>query len=303
MYFDQQIEREKKRRPSNSRLKIGILAAVFLILIAGAVYLIVYSPVFQIKAVEVSGNKELESGKITETARDIAVKQSKLGSILKGNNILLWKNNADFYEKIKSEIPAIFEISINKDYTSRVVNINIKEREKFGIWCQINQQPTTNNQQLAATITDQQSRREVGTSTEASEPTTNNCWWVDQNGVAFIEAPMVEGHLINKVDDFSGRALKLGEPVLSGKFFGNLVKIFDVLEKSGLKIKSLQLRDMALQEVITDPSAVLVPEIYFSLRIDPKFALPAIESMKKIGLTRISYIDLRVENRVYYKTK
>ena len=292
MYFGH-MEQEKRRQPSNSKLKIGILAAVFLILIAGAVYLIVYSPVFQIKAVEVSGNKELESDKIVETAKNI-LQQSKFASILKTGNILIWKTNADFYEKIKSEIPVIFEISIKKDYMNRKVSINIKERKKFGIWCQINQQPTTNNQQ--------QIINNESSTTEASEPITSNCYWFDQTGIIFVGAPTVEGHLINKVDDFSGRALKLGEPVLGGKFFVNLVKIFDVLEKSGLKIKSLQLRDMALQEVITDPSAVLVPEIYFSLRIDQKFALPAIESMKKIGLSKISYIDLRVENRVYYKT-
>ena len=78
-----------------------------------------------------------------------------------------------------------------------------------------------------------------------------------------------------------------------------MIKIFEILEKSGLKIKSLKLEDIALQEIITDSS----PKIYFSLRIEPNFALAALQSLENIGFEKMEYIDLRVENRAYYKMK
>ncbi|MEK7496099.1 MAG: hypothetical protein AAB616_01365, partial [Patescibacteria group bacterium] len=104
-----------------------------------------------------------------------------------------------------------------------------------------------------------------------------------------------------KVDDFSGRFLNLGEPALEEKFLSNLIKIFEILEKSGLKIKSLKLENLEFQEVVTD--SPLMPKIHFSLRINPEFALAVLESLKKIGFEKIEYIDLRVENRAYYKLK
>lgn len=114
---------------------------------------------------------------------------------------------------------------------------------------------------------------------------------------------MAEGQLINKVNDFSGRLLKLGEPILDKKFANNIFKIFEILEKSDLKIKSLKLEDIALQEIIADSGTSLLPKIYFSLRFNSEFALTAIESLKKNGLEKIEYIDFRVENRAYYKLK
>ena len=82
-----------------------------------------------------------------------------------------------------------------------------------------------------------------------------------------------------------------------------MVKIFEVLEKSDLKIKSLRLERLELQEIIADSPGNSLPKIYFSLRIDPGFTLAAIESIKNLGLEKVEYIDLRVENRVYYKLK
>jgi hypothetical protein len=278
MYFGQ-IEQEKKRPAS--KLKIGILAAVFLILVAGAVYLVVYSPVFRIKNIEITGNKEVDKDEIINVFKDIIGRQSKLlTSVLKTNNILLWGDNENLYQEVKSSIPKISEVSLKKDYFNRSIKISIKEREKFGVWC---------------------AGEAAATSSEQSA--VKDCFWFDNNGVIFAEAPTVEGNLINKVDDYAGRSLKPGDVVLSEKFFVNLAKIFGVLEKSDMKIKSLKLYDLGLQEVFTNPEIVSLPSVYFSLRFDPKFALPAIESMKKIGLSKIGYIDLRVENRVYYKTK
>ena len=126
-----------------------------------------------------------------------------------------------------------------------------------------------------------------------------DCYWFDKKGVLFDKAPQTEGEIIYKVKDFSGRELNIGGRAIDETLFGNLLKIFEVLDKSGLGIKTLRLNEMNLEEIISEsPSA---PKIYFSLRINPFFGLSVLQSLKNFGLEKIEYIDLRVENRGYYK--
>ncbi|MBI3638427.1 hypothetical protein HY227_01640, partial [Candidatus Wolfebacteria bacterium] len=66
---------------------------------------------------------------------------------------------------------------------------------------------------------------------------------------------------------------------------------------------SLELKNLEFQEIVADPAVNSLPMVYFSLRTDPIFGLSAIESLKKIGLQKLEYIDLRVENRAYYKLR
>lgn len=262
IYFDEKLERRRKLM-----LKIKIYAglAAFFVLLIGAGYLIVYSSLFRITRININ-NTQIDADKIVENLKNFFTNQSKIAKFLGPDNSLIWKS-----EKIGEFLknyPQIAELKIEKDYFKREIKIGVLERERFGIWCQL---------------------------------TTNGCWWFDKNGVVFSEALRAEGQLINKVDDFSGRSLNFGEPILEEKFLSNLIKIFEILEKSDLKIKSLKLENLELQEVVSD--SPLMPKIYFSLRINPEFVVAALESIKKIGFEKIEYIDLRVENRAYYKFK
>lgn len=284
IYFDEKLERRRKRM-----LKIKIYAglAAFFVLLIGAGYLIVYSSIFRITRID-ADNKQINADEIIRDLKSFFINQSKITEFLGPENILIWKP-----EKIGEFIknyPQIAELKIEKDYFGREIKINIKEREKFGIWC------------ITRTNTDQtQTNTENNPSISVSSPYESVCWWFDKNGVIFSEALRVEGQLINKIDDFSGHSLSLGELILEEKFLSNLFKIFEILEKSDLKIKSLKLENLELQEVVTD--FPLMPKIHFSLRINSEFALAALESIKKIGFDKIEYIDLRVKNRAYYKMK
>ncbi len=270
-------ERQRQKQSRIFKLKIYTGFTLFFFLIIGALYLIIYSSLFQIKNIEITGNKNVKTEEIINGAKKVVSEQSKLASFLTTNNILIWKIEPDLFQKA---IPQIEKLTIEKDYFNRQIKINVQERQKFGVWCMA---PDSS----------------VASSTPTQQLSLEECFWFDNQGTIFSGAPSVEGGLINKVDDFSGRSLKFGETVLAEKFLPNLFKIFEILRKSDLGINSLKLEKLELQEISTESS----PQIYFSLRIDPGFGLAAIESLKNIGLDKIEYIDLRIENRAYYKMK
>ena len=277
IYLD---ERQKKKRRRFLKLKIYGGIIIIFILIAAAVYVIVYSPLFHIKNITQTNDDltQINADELIRNLKNFFANQSKIAGFLGPDNILIWNKEA----LVKfPKAPAVAELTIEKDYFKREIKISIKERERFGVWCPLS---SVDNASTTTAV-------------------AGGCWWFDKNGVIFAEASQLEGQLINKVDDFSGRSLESGNSVLEEKFLTNLIKIFDVLDKSGLKIKSLRLENLQLQEIVADPSAVSLPKIYFSLRFDPSFGVAAIESLKNLGLEKIGYIDLRVENRAYYKLK
>lgn len=278
-------EKERKKRRQWLKVKIYGGFIIFFALILGAAHLILYSSLFEVKNFEVSGNQNVKSEEIINALKNTAVMKSKLAALLGPDNILSWKS--DDLKSITNVFPQISDIKIENNYLSRQVKIAIQEREKFGVWCLINQQSTTSSDE--STVNIQQS--------------VNKCFWFDKNGVLFSDALYTQGNLINRVNDFSGRSLKLGDLALKEIFWENLVKIFYVLDKSGLEIKSLTLKNLQDQEIVAESENGSLPKIYFSLKFDPGFGLAAIESLKNTGLDKLEYIDLRVENRAYYKTK
>jgi hypothetical protein len=260
-YFN---DRQRGRKRFLFRLKAYGFFVLFFALVFGGAYFFFYSDFFQIKKI----SAEFSDGNpIFPLAEDLNVffaSRSEFSSCLGFNSILTWKNG-DVTGDFLARYPEIEKISVKKDYWNRIVGIKAEKREKFGIWC------------LA-----------------------EKCFWFDKNGVVFGEAPEMEGGLIRRVSDFSGRQIKKGDLVLENNFTGNLVKIFGVLETAGLGT-SLKLENIELQEITALPAKEGLPEIYFSLRFDPSFGTSVLRELETKGLNGIVYIDLRSENRAYYK--
>lgn len=273
---------QKKRIFFKLKLFGGLI--ILIALLGGIFYLVVYSDFLKIKEVEADNNWNF----LVQDLKDYFVKKSMVSSFLGADNIIVWNNDVkDFLKRY----PVISEINIDKNYLSRKIKIEIKEKERFGIWCVSGEEfviPENMSSSSSSTV-------------EFLSP--EECWWFDKRGFIFEKSPSVEGVLINKVEDFSDRSLEIGDNVLKENALSNMVKIFEILDNMGFKNKSAKLNNIQFQEVVIDPKTSLKPKIYFSLRIDPYSYSSVIESLKKIGLEKIEYIDLRMENRAYYKMR
>jgi len=269
----QKVYFQEKRIYRNQKKKSKIFLIIFLVLIllGGLSYLIVYSPVFKIKQIKISGVERFNESQIIFQLKNFVINQSGFNKFLGSDNILSWMNGMVGLEQ---KYPIFENLAIKKSLLKRTIEITVKERERFGAWC-------------------------MG-SVASSTP---QCFWFDKNGLVFDEAPYTEGFLINKVNDLSGRILKTGDLVLPDNLFQNFIKIYSVLDKVGLKTNNLLLENIELQEMILEASGSY-PKIYFSLRNDPNFSISGLNSLKQDpGLAKLLYIDLRTENRVYYKLK
>jgi len=278
-YIDEK-QRKKSRRIFKIKIYIGL--TVFLLLLAGIFYAVVYSPLFQITRIDADAD--------IEGLKSFFSSRSKIAKFLGADNILVWNNDVGDFLK---QNPQIINLSVKKNYFRREVNVNFQKRERFGIWCL----QTLTNTDLTQTNAENSQYKSV------FSPRESVCWWFDKNGVVFEYAPKTEGEMIYKVDDFSERQLIIGDKVIKEDLFANLLKIFNVLEQSDLNVRTLQIKDLSLQETTIEPVNALIPKIYFSLRFDPVFSMPAIQAIKEYGLNKIEYVDFRVENRAYYKTK
>jgi len=251
--------RHRKKRKINKRV---IIAIIPLFVLAGLVYLLFCSPVFDIKKTEISGNKEIKSEEIQ--------------NILSCANIFLFSG-----KKIKNEllerIPKIAELEIEKNIFKRELKIKLSEREEIGIACQANP--------------------------AFAEATAGKCFYIDKDGVIFENAPQTSGSLITLINDFSGRNIKLGEKIFDEKFIGLIFEIKEeMLVGMNLKIKSFDSMNFPIQNVKAMTSEGWYAFFNFNNNIKSQLSALKVALKEKIKIrTGLEYVDLRIENRIYYK--
>ena len=184
-------------------------------------------------------------------------------------NILLMTTNGLKNELLK-DFPKISEIEIRKNIFKRTIAVTIVEREKLGIICKEN---------------------------------TGNCFYIDKNGIIFENAPKTSGSLILLIKDFSSREFTLGGKIFTEQIMDSIVEIRESFNSSTkVKIDWFETRTNPPKElrIITTKGWYI---LFDSARDTKKqFSILKTALDEKIKNTdNLEYIDLRIENRIYYK--
>lgn len=221
--------------------------------------------IFRANSVEIAGNYNVSKDDTLTALTAQVFGGSKIKYALGFKSFLIWP------DKIKDAgrfLPQVKSLDIQKYYWDKKIVVRVTERIPYGIWC---------------------------AGTDAPE-----CFWFDEDGYVFKRGLSSEGNIIKSVSDISGRPMGLGSAVLPDDFFSNLKSIFDVLEKSGIGARSIELKDLSFEEVIAKTAEG--PVINFSLRFSSAGSLDLLKTLKSGGsFSKLQYVDLRIQNRAYYK--
>lgn len=269
-------ERQKKRR-NRRKYFFGALTAlaVYFVLLAMA-WLAFRSPLFRVRAITVEGNAAVPAADIVTLLQSSALRDHGfLKSLLGIRSMFIWPR--EFSAEDLAFIPRLSSATISRDYFSHTVTVKVVERSPLAIWCLM---PTRDAHGNA--INDEQ------------------CFWFDDHGIVFARTFDTQGGSIVSVHDYTKENLGLTEKVLPDIFVDHMLSVIDAVRASGINIKEMAVRDIALQEV--DITTFNGPDIYFSLRFPADNDLAVLKSlMQKPGFGKLQYVDFRVENRAYYK--
>jgi len=262
------------RRKKKIKYKgILLLICLFLVLI----YVFLFSPLFKIRAIEVLENKEVEAGEI----------ENKFNY---GNIILATKENIK--NDLIKKIPKIADIEVSKNFIKRSISLLIKERERMGIICQISSSADSASEVSSA----------KGAATE-DKGEIKDCFYIDKQGFIFEDAPQTSGSLILLIKDYSQRDFYLGKEVFEEKIMEFISKIKENLFlETGVRVLDFNILSYPAKEL-----KVMTGEgwyILFDLEREAEsqiLALKAALQEKIPNRQGLEYVDLKIENRIYYK--
>jgi cell division septal protein FtsQ len=252
----------KKKNEILKKIKIFLNILILGAIIILICYLIIYSPVFSIEKINITNNERANNDEVLNFVKSNIFSNSIFKRILSLQNILIWP---DYLKNNSNLWPEIKEVSIKKDYFHKNIEIKVLERKLYGMWCK-----------------------------------EKECLWFDDLGYLFNKTPLSEGALILKVFDYSGRKLGIGNFVLPQNLMSNLTQVFETLQKAQINFYSAELKNLENEEIAIKTQNG--PIIYFSLHFPPPdISLIKKKIEEKRDFNSLEYLDLRIENKVFYK--
>jgi len=267
----------KKGRRRVILVKILLSVFALLVIFAGLVY-ISRVPFFNIKGVEITGNKAVDAENIK-----ISIEKEIAGNYLKlfpKTNILFYpKNNIkkELFNQFKKLKDINFSIKDNK-----ILEVSVTEREAKYLWC--------------------------GENLVVGAPSDEKCSFVDESGYVFELAPYFSGNVYFK---FFG---PLAGDYFFPDIFGKVLAFKDTLIHMGFKLVSLYILDNGDIKIFLSNSDKTLIGPYITLKADSDFQKVAenlqtalstepLQSNFKNKYSSLEYIDLRFGNKVVYKFK
>ncbi len=289
-----QTERLKKRlfslassRKKISRAKINwrawILGGLFILVIAGLIWAILFSKAFAIREIVVKGDGLALADEIKTVANQYF--QGNFLKFIPRNNILLFFSS-NLADKIKQDIPQVSAIEIKKVVNGKI-EISAGEREESAIWCQVESlrsQNGTSTSLVSAKILEQ----------------SKQCYFSDGQGFLFRESPEISG---SSLPTFFGEkgGLKT-EPIASSSIAfaadfkketrDNGLDILGFVEEGGSE---------GFLTAITEQGWLVYLDPYRPAKNQAGVIKTLLGQELKDKIRTLKYIDLRIANRVYYK--
>jgi len=256
------------------------------------IYLAFWAPFFKIKEIKVSGANFVSAAEIEAAVR--ALGRQKFLKIIP-QDTLFALSGKKIENKILTGFPALREVKVKKIPFDKI-EISVKERESAAIWCRTKAEPI-----LAPVPAD------FATSTAAVQkkppPQSEQCFFIDEEGIAFRQAPEISGTLATTFYGSSAQATVLGNQAVASSTIAFAKQLKKAAREIGLEITVFLSEDQVSQDL-----SVLTSDgwwIYFDVNRSAKAQMNILDSLlnEEIKGKRVNlqYVDLRIANRIYYK--
>ncbi|MEK9183529.1 MAG: hypothetical protein AAB890_00460 [Patescibacteria group bacterium] len=125
------------------------------------------------------------------------------------------------------------------------------------------------------------------------------CYWFDNNGVLNQKATVVLGDVLLNINEISDYKPESNKQFLENNLWENMALIIEFLKSGKLDVKNVLFIRSSQDLIITTNDSV---KILFSLRFNPQNNIAGLLSaLEKNKMQNVSQIDLRVENKIFYK--
>ncbi len=239
---------------------------LYLFSLAAAVYAPFFGGYLDARRVSVSGSEVIAPEAVEKVVSDMLGEPIAF-SLQKVNLLLFSPKEAE--ERILAAFPRLRAADVSRKFLSREIEVRVSEREPAGVAC------------------DEQ----------------RVCFYFDEGGVLFAEAPLITGAAMLTVKETSLAGVSLPQAQYPAEKLAFMTRFKeDARERAGLTIDSFSLTNK-----FGDMEATVVEgfRILFTTEQDSAKQAQILKNLLaeeiKEQAARLDYIDLRVENRAYYK--
>ncbi|MDD5397243.1 MAG: FtsQ-type POTRA domain-containing protein [Candidatus Moranbacteria bacterium] len=249
---------------------------IFFVLLVGfvsvSVYMVLFSQYLQIVNVDVLGTRELDAANLKQKLED-SLQGKFFGAIPKNNFLFVSQKNIE--AALLNDFKKIRSLKVVKKFPD-TVSIEIEERKALLVWC-----------------------------------SGEKCFLIDENGYAYNEADfnspeLVQNHLL-QINETNGQDVAIGSKIIDPAYEKYVLGIKDALFAMGFNLTDQYSTPSRMAEEIsvkTDQDS----ELHFSTQFSLDSALRTLSLILKKEIPEekrndIAYIDLRNENKAFYKFK
>ncbi len=272
------IEELKRKKKKAFKVKIAIFSGIVLVILFGLACLLRLRNI-RIQSVTIEGTKVLEQSSLEQSVRnDIS---GYYLWVFPKNNILLYPKQK-IINDLRTTFPRIKDLSINLKNSHDVV-VTLTERTGDSLWC----------------------------GNTFPEPTGSPCYFIDNSGFIFTEAPYFSGAIYFR---WYGGSITNDSPISTSIFTGsqmtNLQGFISSLRNLDLDPYALVIRGENNYEIYLKTTSGSTTKIIFkpsdslekiSQNLSAALITEPLKTVRDGGFKNISYIDLRFENKVYFK--
>lgn len=268
--------RSQRTTKNKSRRKFSFLRFLFFLIsitfLTVLIYTLFFSPFLEINAVNINGNKYVEDSSILDKINPEI--SGKYLNFIKKNNLLLVRTGK-IEKEIKNNFRIIREIQIKRKFPSILI-VNIIERDPQMVFCG-----------------------------------AGDCFVIDENGEAYDNYSSNDEDEKNNflvLSDESSKKINLGETVLEKKYMEYILEIRqELLGRLEIEVQN----DFKTSSLISKDVRVKTKEnweIYFNEDIELEKEIEMLKvvlenEIEKNQRPDLEYVDLRIDNKIYYKFK